>query len=1527
MTAEEDALNKVVVWILPKGSCDAPHMEKDHSFESEIVLHRLKSDDDVAVLVSNYVSHENKGFGGTGQGMKLGLDGKIYLWSNSFVMRINADGTEKEGTDTLTSDTAITGITANADGLMGISVAHFASRVIIASPDFSAVGYTDGFFHGDTRWGDPSDVAVGAVSGDFYGIDLYRNQIVRVAKSTGNKVNTFEIDSVGNYSMMSSVTFGVCEAAKLFIVHDQMANNVSAVDFTDKLLWSLPHETPQIHVDPVTCAVYTQVRQNITVIDGKAGKITESFALQGDVSNVQSIAANATHVFVKVTSPVELFRVYERPSGALQSTVRANVDQLSLGLTSSVLEAGSTTPLNISFIVGDSGASRAPVLKAWIRRLHTPDWLPLSWSAAAPAVPLPTAAGLFQVRVTPGVAGATSLYQVDTLLELRAPSAIGTVSIFSPGSRYYWAAGEAINLTAILRHNLSDSVPTSLPVEIVTDDAKKVVVASGTIVLAQNKGTWIVSAATSARFAPGKYLGSVTASFLSANRLSLCPQPISVGPAFEKPDFKINQYGDYMLAYPTPETGSYKNNPITGEPSAGPYMTTAEAVDAHLVYSNKMATNMYVDRLGNNNNIGLVSQTLRAPTEFLTRVTADNASVAVQCLTQPGVILRTVPGYGARSIEQRAILLYMDAGLPVGTDFDTRTAEQFGHDIVEVTSQLMVSPAFTGWSWAANWWIGSRFGCVALKDPVQIAACKTALAAAQANGTWSGILDQQADAWLAYAVDAEKQFRANCSTVMPKAISGMTGAYRQAGVIPPVWFENADEIDLHYQSEQIAPPQTAAHNLEYQGRPGKPNFAHYEMLNEDGTGVFAMNNQFQLLMRGSKGVGWSGNFYNGDYQTDPRGGTNGIVGAFRTFNNAILKDYAPFFYGLNKTDDVAIVVSRRMLNIDGMPAWGKIGGKYFDQLWEAWNSLFYAGMPASFVFSDDLPRFGAKGLTGFKALVVIGQVVPTDTPLLAALNNAIKSNVHVFYDQTTKASVAGIPAGAVGIPWACNYTDSAPADSAWQDDSAYQRFQDHFVRSADTLRASLLSVVKPLTESGNRQVLMSTLHPAGAEAGAIEGRLVWVYNNQMLGLSPGVVWRVTNIMNQRIPQKVCVRLGAGPGEVVYDVFAHKQVAISGNCTAADLRNLPGRMFAIVPTKLTGVTVTAVHASNNSLLISVTIQGPKTLVPAKLSVSANGDTVMERSIAVGSDGWHGSYTIPVNPAGSTFSVQAVELFSGLVGTASATIASSVARSVVHAAPAVPPPENSFGQHFKAAVTSRDGKTIVLNALNIDENLFGIDAATGAVKWRNRVGHYWAYSPTTVDGKTFTAQGFDLLSSEGMQIYTGIDADSGKPARRFSLPAYPDRACMWAFAFLLEEAYHHAFASGDGWVAAAGDMALAVWSDSGTLLWTDNWSHEKREYIDLVAMGPDVLVVANPSELNVTGYSAKTGKQQWSVQPTLSGKLLGATASLDGSTLVVFGTTGTFVIRGGALVHTIGVVPDFVSVSDDGSRECRPEAAGG
>jgi hypothetical protein len=61
---------------------------------------------------TRYVSHENAGFRSVGQGMKAGLDKKLYLWGGPYVMRISPDGSGKAGTDTTdTGDPALTAIT------------------------------------------------------------------------------------------------------------------------------------------------------------------------------------------------------------------------------------------------------------------------------------------------------------------------------------------------------------------------------------------------------------------------------------------------------------------------------------------------------------------------------------------------------------------------------------------------------------------------------------------------------------------------------------------------------------------------------------------------------------------------------------------------------------------------------------------------------------------------------------------------------------------------------------------------------------------------------------------------------------------------------------------------------------------------------------------------------------------------------------------------------------------------------------------------------------------------------------------------------------------------------------------------------------------------------------------------------------------------------------------------------------------------------------------------------------------------
>ena len=76
-------------------------------------------------------------------------------------------------------------------------------------------------------------------------------------------------------------------------------------------------------------------------------------------------------------------------------------------------------------------------------------------------------------------------------------------------------------------------------------------------------------------------------------------------------------------------------------------------------------------------------------------------------------------------------------------------------------------------------------------------------------------------------------------------------------------------------------------------------------------------------------------------------------------------------------------------------------------------------------------------------------------------------------------------------------------------------------------------------------------------------------------------------------------------------------------------------------------------------------------------------------------------------------------------------------------------------------------------------------------------------------------------------------------------------------------------------------------TGAVLWTQEWFKSTRQYLFVTAMGPDTLVIFDPGLLNVTAVSGKTGATEWTLNPTLSGSLLGAVASADGSTLAVWG----------------------------------------
>ncbi len=388
-------------------------------------------------------------------------------------------------------------------------------------------------------------------------------------------------------------------------------------------------------------------------------------------------------------------------------------------------------------------------------------------------------------------------------------------------------------------------------------------------------------------------------------------------------------------------------------------------------------------------------------------------------------------------------------------------------------------------------------------------------------------------------MQAEQQFRAILQKVAPGKLSVMTGPYRAPAVLPPVTFRNADEVDLHYQAEQIQPPGVTPHNVDFYKRPGKRAWGHPEVWNDDGTGGMILPTLFQMVMRGADGVGWSGEPpWWGPFPSDPRASGPGILSVLRGIDRLLL-DYGPWLTSLHSADRVAIVVSSRMIRIDH---WGTLGGEYFDRLYEAYGACLYAHRPATFVFAEDVTP---ETLKAFRAVLVVGQRVELEPKLLDALTAARAAGVGVFYDGTSRPEVVSSfrPLGA-----SFDRIDVDP--SPWQDDSAYLRIPAYFEKHAELLNRVLGASVAPVADVDIPGVLLT-------ERASGQARFVWVVDNVEPDLDPGLAWRTGLILSQRVPLAVPVGLKVGRDEAVYDVFGRRQVRPTDGHVDADSAKPPG----------------------------------------------------------------------------------------------------------------------------------------------------------------------------------------------------------------------------------------------------------------------------------------------------------------------------------------------------------------------------------
>jgi outer membrane protein assembly factor BamB len=754
--------------------------------------------------------------------------------------------------------------------------------------------------------------------------------------------------------------------------------------------------------------------------------------------------------------------------------------------------------------------------------------------------------------------------------------------------------------------------------------------------------------------------------------------------------------------------------------------------------------------------------------------------------------------------------------------------------------------------------------------------------------------------------------------------------YRNVESYPPVTLSNVDEVDLQAQWEQVAVPYHAPHSVDFYKRPGKPAWFHPEVWNDAGTGDHIVPTLFQAVMRGADGVGASGAIpswvqHPGDIPADPRLAHQGMTSVYRSLNG-LLREYGPWFTTLQGNDRVAIVVSGRMMRTD---TWVHVMGIYFARVLEAYCSCLHAQHAATLVFTEDLKP---DDLKKFEAVLVVGQRVEMEPALAAALENARVAGVGVFYDGTCRDGLASM-AAPLGISFDKFEKDTHPAS----DDAAYWRFPEYCKANRPTLQAAFRNVHAP-GETENPEVFL-------CERRSDEGRFLFVVNHTTPNLEPGHLWRMSLCVATRVPVVAPVRLGS-TGGAVYDVFAGKLVDAQGGMVEADLRGLPARIFAILPQAIRSVELGGPSepiATGHEFAWSVKVlsdrrQEIRTSVPVRVLLrDSRGRKLGERIAAATAGGLTGTFMMPLNAHEKELTLEATELLSGLAAQLPLRVtapdqpvtltAARVEPTRAEPAPARTigslvksrwaPADQGFGPHVRDITVTAGGSLAVVNTMNWDHNLYGIDLEGGAVRWRQRVGHYFAFAPQPLrDG--VAVQGFDFRSAEGYHLYLA-DAH-GRLEQRFALYGVPKRLPHRFVPAILNDRINNFAVPGDGsWVASAGDLGLAVWKRDGTPLWRQEWWTANRHTAALAALDAATLLVIEG--MQATAYEARSGRRLWDLTLASTGEVRQVRVSADGQTYAVLTTAAggrVFVLCGGKVVATLPTGGNELAVSADGSR---------
>jgi len=1444
-----------------------------------------------AETLERVISREDWKFDCAAAGMSVGRDGNVYLCSSApvgrgaYVLRVSRDGTQKAGGDVAWDGLAAYAV-ANANGLVAAGNGHFQHHLHIYDRNFVHVAEC-GDFPGLNGLAPP--VAVGA-SGDFYGLHAPQNRIVRVSP-VGAIAKTYTVPKEARGG-----GFRVCEATETFVVrgNDGVTRGVS---FSGELKWA--QKIPALFdVDAAGRVVFLDgtTLKWLEPDDLNPGAMEESqrkVSLPADqIVKVNAIAVFGDELILKRANPAELFQVYDLATGKQKRVVYSEYESVTAEFPNGVWTAGQPVPFRIQC---NNASAQWHV---WATAFGDADWRDLKWAGDQLAVPADFA-GLYQIRVAPTLnAQAASEFTLNTVVEVRAPNSKGTVSVWSPLNRIWWGRGEELPVAVAVRPtNAVPAVAVSLrscqPERTETSPQKTAEIlrfSPNDIVWSNGVGRVVVPASFTAKLASGRY--ELRA---DAPGFTCVAQPIRIGPGLAvRSPFRTMCYGDYGNFNSTADAWSF-----------------ADVADDMLAQSLALGINQYINRTvfyryplafaDSANARGLF-------TNWDRRLAAEPDGVATQKVAFGFPQAHVLGAYGAYGVREWLLLVGMDADLSGGT------VKNWAGGIPGTTQGMKDFPAFAGWDWVANWWpSGNRFvepppvpktvvkpamlgeATPGEKDQTLDALAdskpkpppltekqryEAALKKANETGAWDSVLDAVGDRAINWQTDAQQAFKAAMDSVATNLSTASSGPYRRPEIYPPVSFSNVDEVDLHYQGEQYTTPNWTAHATDYYKRPGKPAWIHPEFLmNETGTGEHILPFTWMAVMRGVDGIGISGV----------------VPGNMRSVFRALdefAKQYGPWLTTLENHDRVAIVVSHRQVKLDGF---GGFGGRYFVRLWEAFQSCLYAHQPATFLFTEDVKP---DTLRRFKALLVVGQQYEPEPPLAELLAAAKRQGIAIFADGTCRESLVK-DFTPLGVAF-----DHVEKLNGFNNENAFTEFPEVLLANAPLVAAKLGGVVPPVAVVDQPEVFVS-------ERSQGDARYVWVVNNTPIPLNPGLLRRVGTAIATRQPVVAKVSFPVAKGDVVYDVFDGKEVSSQPPTVnvAADLRYSQARLYAVLPGAIQKLELQSPQElkAGQSFAWKATVPGIKATLPLHVELrDSRGALLDERFTTTGT----GTFTVPINAA-LPVSLAATELISGKTASTGPRPAD------------LQPLSSLFGPRLRDIAISLDGGTALLNAFDWGQNLYALDLATGKVRWTGNVGDHFASAPlATRDG--FVVRGYDLATAEGFHLYR-LDA-AGQVTRRFAIPGIPSR---------FGGADNFAVAPGGDWIAGAGNLALAVWSADGKLLWSQDWSTTNRVAPRLLTLGTDQLVLGRG--MTISAFEARTGRALWTVTPAADGEIVGMDASADGRTVVARATTRSgrvFVVRDGKTVGMLPTGADAAVVSADGSwvivttgRELKRYAADG